>query len=139
MGSVRDIELIIHSKNGSNHVKLQDAYAAETGAVGTWQMIGYIAPGTKNSAESYTTNVFDYTNSFTGATGGTTMVNALSDNTEGWRATAKTALNDCPISSYWFIQMSKGGTGATVKFAAKISDDANCKPLTANFGNISHD
>ncbi len=82
------------------HVKLQDAHAAETGAVGTWQMIGYIAPGTKNGAESYTTNVFDYTNSFAGATGGTTMVNALRDDTEGWRATAKTALNDCKISSF---------------------------------------
>ena len=122
------------------YVKLQDAHAAETGAVGTWQMIGYIAPGGKNNPESYTTNVFDYTNAFKGSgTTGTTMVNALADDTEGWRATAKTALNDCPISSYWYIEMSKGGTGATVKFAAKISDDANCKPLTANFGNISHD
>ena len=122
-------------------MKLQDAHAAETGAVGTWKMIGYIAPGSKqgNSTEAYSTTVFDYTNKFGGANGETTMVGQLSNDTEGWRATAKTALNDCPISSYWYINMSKGGTGATVKYDAKLSDDSNCKTLTANFGNIGHE
>lgn len=78
-------------------MKLADAHAAETGAVGTWAAIGYIAPGSKNGPESYTTTVFDYTNSFTGADTqkGTTMVGSLSAATEGWRATTKTALNDC--------------------------------------------
>ena len=121
------------------YVKLQDAHAAETGAVGTWKMIGYIAPGAKTDDNTYKTNVFDYTNAFTGADNQTTMVGALEDDTEGWRATAKTALNDCPISSYWYIEMSKSGTGATVKYAAKLSDETNCKTLTANFASIGHD
>ena len=59
-------------------MKLQDAFAFESGAVGNWANIGYIAPGTKGSdAEHYSTTVFDYENKFGGAQNGTTMVNAL--------------------------------------------------------------
>ena len=126
-------------------VKLQDAHASETGAVGTWKMIGYIAPGTKTNTESYNTTVFAYTNSFTGTgTTGSTMVENLGNNTEGWRATAKTALNDCANQSYWSVEMSKSGTGASVSYTSKItdssntSDNSNCKTLTANFVNIGH-
>ena len=109
-------------------------------------MIGYIAPGTKGAdSEHYSTTVFDYENKFGGAVGGTTMVGSLSDDTEGWRATAKTALNDCKISSYWKIEMSAAGNGATVKYVANITDlgdsanNANCSSLTANFANIGHE
>ena len=124
-------------------MKLQDAHAAETGAVGTWQMIGYIAPGTKGSdAEHYSTTVFDYSNSFAGANGGTTMVGSISGATEGWRATAKTALNDCKISSFWFIKFNKAGNGASVSYTADIDPNggtkADCQMLTANFANIGH-
>ena len=129
-------------------MKLQDAHAAEVGAVGTWQMIGYIAPGAKDqsNAKKYSTTVFDYEDKFSGTgTTGTTMVGDLANNTEGWRATAKTALNDCKIASYWNITMSKAGSGASVKYVAAItdlgnnSDNSNCKSLTANFGNIGHE
>ena len=127
-------------------MKLQDAHASETGAVGTWQMIGYIAPGAKKggSTEAYETTVFDYTNSFAGANGKTTMVNAITGATEGWKATAKTALNDCPISSTWTISFNKSGDGASVSYAAAITangktDNTDCKTLTANFTNIGHE
>ena len=125
-------------------MKLQDAHAAETGAAGTWQKIGYIAPGGKNAADSYTTTVFDYTNTtYTGANNGTTMVGSITAATEGWRATAKTALNDCKISSYWTISFDKSGDGAALKYTAAITaasggQNADCESLTANFANIAH-
>ncbi|MBR3071805.1 hypothetical protein [Fibrobacter sp.] len=126
----------------ATYVKLQDAHAAETGAAGTWQKIGYIAPGGKNGPESYTTNVFDYTNSFKGADKGTTMVGSIDADTEGWRATAKTALNDCKISSYWTLAFNKSGDGSALKYKAEIKSsggtDADCEALTANFTNIAH-
>ena len=127
-------------------MKLQDAHAAETGAFGNWANIGYIAPGTKGSdANNYSTTVFDYNGAFTNGTkDGTTMVGSLSANTEGWRATAKTALNDCKIGSYWKIVSSKSGEGASLSYTASItdvgaSDNVNCKSLTANFISIGHD
>ena len=145
MGAFRDIELIFSfSQMTSTYVKLQDAHAAETGAVGTWQMIGYIAPGSKTSSEHYETTVFKYTNdNFSGVKDGTTMLDQLSK-TESWTATAKTALNECEIASTWSISMEKAGTGSTVKFTTAItpagkSTAADCKSLTANFGNIAHD
>ena len=127
----------------STYVKLQDAHAAETGAAGTWQKIGYIAPGSKNGPESYTTTVFDYTNSFAGANNGTTMVGSIQAATEGWRATNKTALNDCKISSYWTMSFDKSGDGASLKYTAAITaasggQNADCEALTANFANIAH-
>jgi len=129
----------------STYVKLQDAYAAETGAVGKWANIGYIAPGAKqnNSSESYSTTVFDYTNSFEGANDGSTMVGSLNAATEGWRATAKTALNDCKISSFWFIKFNKSGNGASVSYTADVDPNGgtktDCTSLTANFSNIGHE
>ncbi len=125
-------------------MKLQDAHAAETGAVGTWAAIGYIAPGGKTNSESYSTTVFDYTNSFTGADTqkGTTMVGSLSAATEGWRATTKTALNDCKIQSYWWIKFNKSGDGASVSYEADITTTGttknDCSSLTPNFTNIGH-
>ena len=124
-------------------MKLQDAHAAETGAAGTWQKIGYIAPGSKNNSESYTTTVFDYTNSYEGDDKGTTMVGSIKTATEGWRATNKTALNDCKISSYWTMSFDKSGDGASLKYTAAITaasggQNADCEALTANFANIAH-
>ena len=59
-------------------MKLLEAFASESGAVGNEANIGYIAPGTKGSdAKHYSTTVFDYENKFGGAQNGTTMVNAL--------------------------------------------------------------
>ena len=140
MGSVRDNELITHSKMTATYVKLQDAYAAETGAAGKWENIGYIAPGAKTSSESYNTNVFIYENKFNGANSGSTMVNALGSTfVDAWEAKAKTALNDCPINSIWHVKIAAAGTGATLKFQASIDGGTACSSLTANFTNISHD
>ena len=119
------------------YVKLQDAYASETGAAGKWEVIGYIGPGTKNTAESYTTTVYDYTNQFMGANDGSTMVNALGSTfVDAWEAKAKTALNDCPINSVWHVKIAAAGTGATIKYQSSIDNGTACSSLTANFTNI---
>ena len=126
------------------YVKLQDAYASETGAAGSWKLIGYIAPGAKDQSndKKYSTNVFDYTDEFSGAKDNTTMVGNLSKN-DGWKAEAKTALNDCGIKSTWEMSMDAAGTGDAIAYTAKIvpaasSDSTDCASLTANFGNIAH-
>lgn len=130
------------------YVKLQDAYAAETGAAGAWSVIGYIGPGTKSGNTSSTT-VFKYSDDFqpADATNNTTMVGSLSTDAAGqagWGAEALTALNDCAAASKWTVNIKKGTTnssGSLVEYVAKTpsasgSTDANCKSLTANFENI---
>ena len=123
------------------YVKLQDAYAAETGAVGKWGNIGYIGPGTKVTNGSNTT-VFDYKDNFAGTgTTGSTLIGALENNTAAWEANNKTALNDCAIKSSWTVKLSKGsasGNGSAVLYTASNPDAAGgaCSSLTANFTNI---
>ena len=123
------------------YVKLQDAYAAETGAVGKWANIGYIAPGTKADASHSSTPVFSYIDNFQG-TGdtGSTLVGALGDDTGAWEAKNNTALNDCAVNSSWTIKLSKGSTasnGSPVEYTAAAPDvNGNCGSLTANFANI---
>lgn len=124
------------------YVKLQDAYAAETGAVGTWGNIGYIGPGTKGStAGTSNTTVFDYKDNFTGTANGSTMLGSLGDNTNAWEAKNKTALNDCTIQSSWTVKLSKGSSsanGSAVVYTSAAPDAAggNCSSLTPNFVNI---
>ena len=133
------------SPAAGTYVKLQDAYASETGAAGSWKLIGYIAPGAKDKESTektkYSTTVFDYTDEFKGDKDNTTMVANLSENF-GWKAEAKTALNDCGIKSTWEMRMNPAGTGDAVAYLAKIvpatGDSTDCASLTANFGNIAH-
>ena len=33
------------------YVKLQDAYASEANKVGSWKLIGYVAPGAKSAGD----------------------------------------------------------------------------------------
>lgn len=124
-------------------MKLQDAFAAETGAIGNWAKIGYIGPGTKNGTTKSYTTVFDYEDLFNEgvANDGTTMIGAVTSETDGWSAKNKTALNDCPIQSEWKITV-KGGSasnGSTVEYKATnpiVTGSADCASLSPNFVNI---
>ena len=127
------------------YVKLQDAYAAETGAAGAWSEIGYIAPGTKASdGKSSKTTVFQYSDQFAPKdnTKHTTMVGELNSTDAGeagWAAEALTALNDCPVKSEWTVKLAKGdasASGSMVKYVAKNPTGTGCASLTANFENI---
>lgn len=123
------------------YVKLQDAYAAETGAVGKWANIGYIGPGTKGAtAGTSNTTVFDYIDNFAGTADGSTMIGSLEDDTHAWEAKNKTALNDCAIQSSWTVKLSMGsasGNGSAVLYTAAAPDtNGDCGSLTPNFTNI---
>ena len=100
-------------------VKLQEAYAAEKNAVGTWAQVGYKGPGSNAaSGAASETSTFNYT-------GG-----------EGtWQAAAKVALNDCTKGT-WGVTTTY--TSGDVTTTATINDPTNCEaPLTPNFCRIA--
>ena len=113
-------------------MKLQDAYAAESNQLGTWTLIGYTAPGTKNSDGTFESTVYKYSGSMTkevalAETGATAQAKA-------WLAVAQVALNDCKKNSEWQIAVTGATTGVT--YANTYSDQTNCEALTPNFTNI---
>ena len=114
------------------YVKLQDAYAAESNKLGTWTDIGYTAPGTKQSGGSFKSNVFEYSGDMTAATELTTEGAAPTG--DEWKAAALTALNDCPSSANWTINVTGKTTGVT--YVNGYSHETECKPLTPSFENI---
>ena len=109
-------------------MKLQDAYAAESNQLGTWTLIGYTAPGTKASADEFSTTVFKYTGGISEAASLETAV--TKDN--AWVAEALTALNDCAKGKKWVIKVTGKPEGVTYE----NSLDATCEPLTPSFKNI---
>lgn len=134
-------------------MKLQDAYAAETGAAGSWSVIGYIGPGDKDGTKASGTSTYKYTDEFApkDKEKNTTMVGDLSeitgtpkddDGDDAWKAEAKTALNDCKIQSTWEVRIAKAGDGSTLKYNPVITNKAgtdkksDCESLTANFSKI---
>ena len=127
--------------NNHIHVKLQDAYVAETGAVGKWANIGYIGPGTKGStAGTSNTTVFDYHDNFEGTADGSTMIGSVNGTVDAWEAKNKTALNDCTIQSSWTVKLSKGSSssnGSAVVYTSAAPDvNGSCGSLPPNFANI---
>ena len=115
------------------YVKLQDAYAAESNKLGTWKLIGYTAPGTKqNTDNDFKTTSFEYTGAATDAQdlekeGGAEIADA-------WKATALVALNDCAKGESWSIKVT--GTPNAVVYDGSYSNQGNCEALTPNFKNI---
>jgi len=76
-------------------VKLQDAYVSEANAVGSWKLIGYVAPGsTSASTEGATTN-FGYLAASPAANGETVAISTFSSATKVWGVRNLVALNDC--------------------------------------------
>lgn len=137
-------------------MKLQDAYASETGALGPWKLIGYVGPGTANENGSATT-VFTYkgakvaskttcTDGYTwdedaglckdkdgnkGATTGSSIDN-------GWVAHNNTQLNDCAPGDHWDVSakigLASSNTGSVTYSHSGLSTE--CEQLTPQFANI---
>ena len=110
------------------YVKLQQAYASESNAIGGWKLIGYEAPGTSG----VTTN-FTYTG--TVAEGSAVTVASQAD---AWKAAANVALNDCPKNATWDVAANLNATTGVVTFNATLAaaSKANCVTLTPNFEKI---
>ena len=113
------------------YVKLQDAYAAESNKLGTWALIGYTAPGTKKTADEFSSTVFKYTGGMSEAV--ELKAEGAEAQTGAWVAEALTALNDCPEKATWSIAVTGATTGVTYENTYSSED---CKPLTPNFENI---
>ena len=111
-----------------SYVKLQDAYVAETAAMGNFSKIGY----SMKDGET-----FSYTNKLTGSE--TVMVENLSTSgTAGWEATAKVKLNDCVNKSTWGVGV-KAATGSAegmVQYTVSISS-SECSELTPSFSKLA--
>lgn len=113
------------------YVKLQDAFVAERGTVvGNWTMIGYNMPTSQNFT-------------FNGAISSeTTALQGLAK-TEGWAASNKAKLNDCPTGKNWIISVQEApaadaAKGSPIKYTAEYdgTNGTNCSPLTPNFTSI---
>ena len=106
-------------------INMQDAYFQEKNDVGTWFQIGYSAPGTKNSANSYYSTVFYYNNT---------------DNTADWIAVPRVNLNDCDAGTAdaWKMTASlNGSAGSAVAFGLSPTGDPDCLALTASWDGLS--
>ena len=120
------------------YVKLQQAYISEAVAVGNWVIIGYSGPGTADadklgsSATNFTYSDDGSYNANTAALGATAI--------EGWSATNKANLNDCPAGKNWTVSVKASGSGTAgeATFTAAIASDntAGCTPLTPNFDKV---
>lgn len=112
------------------YISLQDAYAVEGNKLGSWQAIGYSAPGEKKSTTgsmSYETTNFAYTEGVVG--------------TADWTATPRVKLNDCTTSHKWSMKSSftAGGAGDEGGYNLSFSDNTSsveCTGLTASWTNI---
>lgn len=142
------------------YVKLQDAYASESGTVGLWPAIGYIAPGAKSSSDDTgTTAAFTYSGASTvtvscprgSAKNEANKCMTTGDNptevsatggsvTEGFKATSTAKLNDCVLGTAWTLDATTQ-TGV-VTYTNKIGGTEfataaeACKGLTPQFGTI---
>ena len=129
------------------YIKLQDAYASEANKVGSWHLIGYIAPGAIRASETGTTNVFTYSAGETPAIDAIdgSAISGFSSLTVVWTAYNITPLNDCDkqsaatpgsASANWVLKLKDSGNGNSLVYKAVVSD-ANCKQVTPTFENIS--
>ena len=112
------------TKNAGTYVKLQEAYAAESNAAGSWTLIGYTAPG------NGTTTNFTYTGAIDSSTSVATP--------EAWKAVPNVDLNDCSHSgNSWQVKVTPGN-GGSVAFEATITESTPgaCKALTPTFTKI---
>ena len=121
---------------------MQDAYANENSKVGSWKLIGYIAPGevdaSSEGAYESATSAFNYFESFT--EDGTAA--ALGADNSG-------KLNECikgtatgVDGSHWSVTATPAGEGddaasvGEVKYEAKV--DTDCEALTPSFTKIGN-
>ena len=108
-----------------SYVKLQEAYASENNATGTWSAIGYKDPGAGNQ---HKTSSFDYS-----------AKSADGDANKGkWQVASTVALNDCPTGSTWSVTTTYTASSGNLVTAVQSSSKANCvTPLIPNFCKIA--
>ena len=104
-------------------VKLQEAYASENNAVGSWAKIGYKGPGEQLTEGGSKTASFGY---------------GEGNGDGSWVATSSVALNDCKSGSTWSLATTYTASTGDLVTTATSSDADNCvEALTPNFCKIA--
>ena len=128
------------------YVKLQDAYASEANKVGSWKLIGYVAPGAKSAGDIGETTNFKYyagTSPAIDADEGKAISGDDAFAEEAvWGAVNVAALNECAIQTVataaaanWTVKAKAASNGNSLLYKAEVT--ANCKPLTPTFDALS--
>lgn len=119
-------------KMTATYIKLQDAYVSESNKLGTWELVGYVAPGASTASQNSpsTTNFIYY-----GSISAATDISSGTDVTNAWVAKNKPALNDCGAESgNWTIEIKGNSNGNSVSYVADVT--AACEQLTPSFKKI---
>ena len=112
-------------------VKLQDAYVSESNQLGTWELVGYVAPGASSAGQTspQTTNFTYYGTGIASAT----SIDASTSVASAWKADNRVALNDCAINAgNWNIAIAANTNGNSVSYTATT----DCDQLTPSFEKI---
>lgn len=123
------------------YVKLQDAYASEANKIGSWKLIGYVAPGSTSASTAGTTTNFYYSAGTSPAIAADDGVAIAGFNQVVWGAANIVALNDCgaqtnstaAASANWKITAKGATNGNSVLYKA----ETNCTQLTPTFANMT--
>lgn len=122
-------------------MKLQDAYASEANKIGSWKLIGYVAPGSTSASAAGTTTNFYYSAGTSPAIAADDGVAIAGFNQVVWGAANIVALNDCgaqtnstaAASANWKITAKGATNGNSVLYKAETS----CTQLTPTFANMT--
>ena len=122
-------------------MKLQDAYASEANKIGSWKLIGYVAPGSTSASNTGTTTNFYYSAGTSPAIDADAGVDIAGFNQVVWGAANTVALDDCgaqtnstaAASANWKITAKGATNGNSVLYKAETS----CTQLTPTFANMT--
>lgn len=123
------------------YVKLQDAYVSESNKVGSWKLIGYVAPGAKKAEDEGETTNFAYKAGNPAADADAAKdITDFKTATKVWGAANIVALNECDIQAktaalddaHWSISITANSNGNSVTYTAATG----CTQLTPTFANI---
>ena len=122
-------------------MKLQDAYASEANKIGSWKLIGYVAPGATSASTTGTTTNFVYNAGTNPAIAAETGVDIAGlEETVVWGASNSVALNDCSAQTTttaadanWKIAVKAASNGNSILYKAST----NCTQLTPTFANMT--
>jgi len=96
--------------------KLQYAYIIETGAIGDFAQIGYMAPGNGG-----VTTAFTYSGE-------------IANGVASWTAKNNANMSKCPAGNQWILLARMDGDN--MKIEVRLPKDTNCQELTPNFSRL---
>lgn len=99
------------------YIKLQEAYYAETGSIGNWEQMGYVAPGENSETENF----------------------VYSDLNPGLVAMNKKEMGDCSVGNKWTVipeVVTTENGNSDIRFTVIPPGVEACDLLTPNFSQL---